>query len=53
MTDFEKALKRMDKGFERFVKAHKRQAERQKETHRKLIEIINDPDNQELLGGAK
>lgn len=57
MTDFDKALKRMNKGFERFVKAHKRelqrQRERQEQVHRKLMEIINDPDNQELLGGVQ
>ena len=53
MTSFEKALRRMDKGFERFIEAQKQELQRQKETHRKLMEIINDPENKELLGGVK
>lgn len=55
MTDFEKGLKKMDAGFARFVKNYKKQLERERrhreETHRKLMEIINDHENKELLEG--
>ena len=57
MTDFEKDLKRMDAGFACFVKKYKKQLERERrhreETNRKLMEIINDPENKDLLGGVQ